>query len=142
MAIRNWDAKGGYWRLQVLFGLLAEAMQRWSVEATSSSQYCTTCLLPTPHSNTFAAANDEFLGEWQLFLDYLQELDVINAPSLKRIIDGTQLAKALGVKPGKWMAKAMEVCVAWQLRHPNVTDPAGAVEEVSSRREELEIPSR
>ncbi|KAI3323554.1 hypothetical protein HD806DRAFT_522701 [Xylariaceae sp. AK1471] len=123
MAIRQWDAKGGYWRLQVLFTLLVEAMQRWSVEATGS------------------ADNDGFLCEWQLFLDHLQELDVMDAPSLKRIIDGTQLAKALGVKPGKWMAKALEVCVAWQFRHPDATGPAGAVVEVSKKREELGIPS-
>jgi hypothetical protein len=65
----------------------------------------------------------------------------MEAPSLKRIIDGNQLAKALGVNPGKWMAKALEVCVAWQLRHPDATGPAGAVVEVSKRREELGIPS-
>ncbi|KAI8632430.1 hypothetical protein F5Y19DRAFT_363903 [Xylariaceae sp. FL1651] len=122
MAIRHWDARGGYWRLQVLFSLLVEAMQRWSADTIKS------------------ANNNDFLGEWQLFLDHLQELDVMEAPSLKRIIDGTQLAKTLGVKPGRWMTNAMEVCVAWQLRHPDATDPAGAVEEVNSRRKELDIP--
>ncbi|KAI0391805.1 hypothetical protein F5Y17DRAFT_460491 [Xylariaceae sp. FL0594] len=122
MAIRRWDAKGGYWRLQVLFCLLVEAMQRWSTDASHS------------------ADNDNFLREWNTFLDHLQELDVMDAPSLKRIIDGTQLANALGVKPGKWMATALEFCVAWQLRHPDVTDPAGLVEEVNSRRMELGIP--
>ncbi|KAJ8130569.1 hypothetical protein O1611_g3059 [Lasiodiplodia mahajangana] len=119
MAIRHWDAKGGYWRLQVLFCLLVEAMQRWGV----------------------GAKNDDFLGEWQLFLDHLRRLDVLDAPSMKRIIDGTQLAKSLNLKPGKWMAGALEVCVAWQLRHPDATDPAGAIEEVNKRRAELNIPS-
>ncbi|TGJ85968.1 hypothetical protein E0Z10_g2819 [Xylaria hypoxylon] len=123
MAIRQWDAKGGHWRLQVLFSLLVEAMQRWEVRTTSSQN------------------NDDFLGEWQLFLDHLHELDLLDAPSMKRIIDGTQLAKALSVKPGKWMTGALEVCVAWQFRHPGVTDPAGAVEEVNKRRKELKIPS-
>ncbi|KAI0433648.1 hypothetical protein F5Y09DRAFT_328864 [Xylaria sp. FL1042] len=124
MAIRRWDAKGGYWRLQVLFSLLVEAMQRWEVEATSSS-----------------TNNDDFIKEWQLFIDHLYELDVLDAPSMKRIIDGTQLAKALGVKPGKWMTGALEVCIAWQLRHPDATDPSKAVEEVDRRRKELGIPS-
>ncbi|KAI1419039.1 hypothetical protein F5Y12DRAFT_319371 [Xylaria sp. FL1777] len=123
MAIRHWDAKGGYWRLQVLFSLLVEAMQRWEIKPTSSKN------------------NDDFLSEWQLFLDHLHGLDVLDAPSMKRIIDGTQLARALGVKPGKWMTGALEVCVAWQLRHPEATDPAGAVEEVDKRRKELDIPS-
>ncbi|RWA13251.1 hypothetical protein EKO27_g1858 [Xylaria grammica] len=123
MAIRQWDAKGGHWRLQVLFSLLVEAMQRWEVGATSSQN------------------GDRFLGEWRLFLDHLHELDVLDAPSMKKIIDGTQLAKVLGVKPGKWMTGALEVCVAWQFRHPDATDPAGAVEEVNKRRKELGIPS-
>lgn len=92
-------------------------------------------------TNSCIAHNIDFLGEWQLFLDHLQELDVLGAPSLKRIIDGTQLASALGVKPGRWMAGALDVCVAWQLRNPGVTDPAGAVEEVNSKRKELDIPS-
>ncbi|KAI0466437.1 hypothetical protein F4859DRAFT_519090 [Xylaria cf. heliscus] len=123
MAIRHWDANGGYWRLQVLFSLLTEAVERWESGNTSSTN------------------NEDFLGEWQLFLDHLQALDVMDAPSLKRIIDGTQLAKTLDVKPGKWMVGALEICVAWQLRHPDITDPAGAVEEVISRRQELGIPS-
>ncbi|KAI0506139.1 hypothetical protein F5B22DRAFT_639458 [Xylaria bambusicola] len=122
MAIRHWDARGGYWQLQVLFSLLVEAMQRWEASSTSSKN------------------NDNFLGEWQLFIDHLRELDVMDAPSMKKLIDGTQLAKALGVKPGKWMMGALEFCVAWQLRHPNATDPSGAVEEVNKRRNELDIP--
>ncbi|KAI1369314.1 hypothetical protein F5Y08DRAFT_334725 [Xylaria arbuscula] len=123
MAIRQWDARGGHWRLQVLFSLLVEAMQHWGVNAKNTAE------------------NDNFLSEWQLFLDHLQDLDVMDAPSMKRIIDGTQLAKALNVKPGKWMTGALEICVAWQLRHPDAKDPSGAVEEVDKKRKELGIPS-
>ncbi|KAL7629678.1 CCA tRNA nucleotidyltransferase, mitochondrial [Parahypoxylon ruwenzoriense] len=121
MAIRRWDARVGHWRLQILNALLVEAME---VLATGST---------TPDKN------DEFLRGWQLFLDHLQELDVTEAPLLKRLIDGTRLAKALDLKPGIWMAQALEVCVAWQLRHPEATDPAGAIEEVKSKRAELGI---
>lgn len=147
MAIRRWEARGGHWRLQVLYALLVEAMMeipsiliqrgKFGQPATtiSSKSLTRVSLLGPPGS-------DEFLEGWQLFLDHLQELDVMEAPSLKRLIDGTQLAKALGVKPGKWMAQALDVCVAWQLRHPEATDPAGAVEEVDSKRDELGIPAR
>ncbi|KAI1134470.1 hypothetical protein F5Y05DRAFT_417112 [Hypoxylon sp. FL0543] len=124
MAIRRWDSRAGHWRLQVLYALLVEAME---------------ALAPASEESI---GQDEFLRNWQRFLDHLQELDVMEAPSLKRLIDGTQLAKALGVKPGKWMAQALEVCVAWQLRHPEATDPAGAIEEVQSRRAELGIPEK
>ncbi|KAI1848189.1 hypothetical protein JX266_005902 [Neoarthrinium moseri] len=121
MAIRQWDARGGHWRLQVLSALLVDAHK----------------VLGVKHDH---AADTSFIAGWQLFLDHLQELDVMEAPTLKRIIDGTQLAKALGVKPGRWMAQALDVCVAWQLRNPDATDPAGAVEEVRSKKEELNIP--
>ncbi len=67
-------------------------------------------------------------------------MEVLDAPSWKRPIDGTQLAKALDVKPGKWMAAALDVCMAWQFRNPHATDPAGAVEEVKRRADVLGIP--
>lgn len=116
MAIRQWEARGGQWKLQVLSALLVERMQ-------------------TPPE----ADAEKLLAGWQAFLDHLQTLDVMEAPSLKKIIDGTQLAKALGVKPGKWMAQALDVCVAWQLRNPEETDPSKAIEEVRSKKEELGI---
>jgi tRNA nucleotidyltransferase (CCA-adding enzyme) len=119
MAIRGWEARGGHWRLQVLSALLVEAIA--AVDGTKKP-----------------VAYDQLLAGWQTFLDHLQELDLMEAPSLKRLIDGTQLAKALGVKPGKWMNKAMDICMEWQLRNPTATDPAGAVDEVRSRADEIE----
>lgn len=77
---------------------------------------------------------------WQRFLDHLGEMEVLDAPSWRRLIDGTQLAKALDIKPGKWMGAALDVCIAWQFRNPKATDPAGAVEEVKRRADELGIP--
>ncbi|KAI1801834.1 hypothetical protein F4811DRAFT_532529 [Daldinia bambusicola] len=124
MAIRQWNNKNCDWRLQVLYALLHEAMNTLGGETKEQ------------------VTKDEFLRKWQAFLDHLHELDVMEATSLKRLIDGTQLSKALGVKPGPWMTQALDVCVAWQLRHPEATDPAGAVEEVDSRRAELRIPER
>jgi len=67
----------------------------------------------------------------------------MNAPSLKSIIDGTQLSNALGgLKPGVWMRPALGVCMEWQLRNPGVTDPGGAIEEVRRRHVELKIPKK
>ncbi|KAI1103893.1 hypothetical protein F4804DRAFT_332824 [Jackrogersella minutella] len=122
MAIRHWDTRTGHWRLQVLYSLLVDAMEVLAAGSESP------------------VSNEQFLRKWQQFLDHLQELDVMEAPSLKRLIDGNQLAKVLGVKPGKWMTQALEVCVAWQLRRPEATDPAGAIEEVQNKRAELRIP--
>ncbi|KAF5005164.1 hypothetical protein FDECE_8382 [Fusarium decemcellulare] len=124
MAIRKWDAPAGSWRLQVLNALVVEVLEtltEWSRSHESQKQR-------------------EFLAGWTKFLDHLADLDVYEAPSLKRLLDGRQLAQALGTKPGKWTGQALELCVAWQLRHPGETDPTGAIEEVRQRRQELGIP--
>ncbi|KAK4221629.1 putative mitochondrial precursor of tRNA nucleotidyltransferase [Podospora fimiseda] len=116
MSIRGWDQRGGNWRLQVLYAVLVDVAAR-----------------------TGSETREAVLVEWQQFLDHLVELDVMNVPSLKRLIDGKQLSEALGVKPGKWTGEALEVVMAWQLINPGVEDPAGAVEEVRKRKDELRI---
>lgn len=134
MAIRRWDAQGGSWKLQVLNALLVEAME-------SLEQW------KRPQASTNANGNDDdssekqrnFLQQWQNFLDHLLELDVFDAPSTKRLLDGSTLAKALGTKPGKWTGKALDICMEWQLRNPGETNPEGAIEEVRKRGAELGI---
>ncbi|AEO55171.1 hypothetical protein MYCTH_2298716 [Thermothelomyces thermophilus ATCC 42464] len=124
MAIRDWDSRGGNWRLQVLFAILVDLAERVAPAGEKGG----------------SASRDDVLAEWQRFLDHLVELDVMNAPSIKRLVDGKILAKELGVKPGRWTGPALDVALAWQLRNPGVEDPAGAIEEVRRRREELGIP--
>ncbi|KAK2044106.1 poly A polymerase head domain-containing protein [Colletotrichum somersetense] len=119
MAIRKWDGQGSHWRVQVLYALLVEAKEK----------------LPCSSD----ADRIDFLAGWQTFLDHLAHLDVMEAPSLKRLVDGRMLAKELGIRPGKWMGRALDVCVAWQLRHPDETDPTGAIDEVRQRAGELGI---
>ncbi|GKT45497.1 CCA tRNA nucleotidyltransferase, mitochondrial [Colletotrichum spaethianum] len=119
MAIRKWDGQGSHWRVQVLYALLVEALDK----------------LPSGSD----ADRIDFLSGWQTFLDRLAKLDVMDAPSLKRRVDGRMLAKELGVRPGRWMGQALDVCVAWQLRHPDEMDLAGAIDEVRRRAGELGI---
>lgn len=132
MAIRRWETQGGSWRLQVLAALLTEALERLAVWPNA--------VVEGSSSGESTIKRDAFVKEWQLFLDHLVELDVMDAPQLKRILDGRELAKALGVKPGKWTGQALDVCIAWQLRNPTETDPTLAIEEVEKRRKELGIP--
>jgi tRNA nucleotidyltransferase (CCA-adding enzyme) len=82
-----------------------------------------------------------FGSQWQKFLDRLMDADLVDVTSLKRLVDGTMLSKALGVKPGKWMTRAMDVCLAWQLRNPGKDNPIEAIDEVRQRSHELGISS-
>ncbi|ATZ55574.1 Bccca1 [Botrytis cinerea B05.10] len=119
MMIRKWESHGGQWKLQVLFALLVE-----SLKLESSEEYRT------------------LFSEWQKFIDHLKDLDVMEAPAIRGIVDGKILSKALGVKPGIWMAPALNVCMEWQLRNPDSTDTEAAIEEVRKRKEELNIPQK
>lgn len=139
MAIRGWEAKGGYWRLQVLFAILYDVM----VQQAASPELCA-----TSHTSDNASKSQEAstLGDvqrdWKAFLDQLQTLDLMDAPSMKPLVDGRRLMQALDLKkPGKWMSRALDICIAWQLRNPGESDPAGAIEEVRQRKEELGIPT-
>ncbi|KAI3401370.1 hypothetical protein diail_11454 [Diaporthe ilicicola] len=145
MAIRGWEAKGGHWRLQVLFAILYDVL----VRATASTELCTTSHTSGNASLSSGTGNSHDvpgLGniqkDWKAFLAQLQTLDLMDAPSMKPLVDGRRLLQALGIqKPGKWMSGALDICVAWQLRNPRETDPAGAIEEVRQRKEELGIPT-
>lgn len=121
MAIRRWDAQGKHWRLQVLFAMLDDVMTR-SKEGPQTA-------------STLA----EIRSEWQVFVDQTQKLDLMDAPSIQPLVDGRMLSKAFNLKPGRWLSPALDVCMAWQLRNPHETDPAGAVDEVRQRQEELGI---
>jgi hypothetical protein len=136
MAIRRWDVAGGYWKLHVLLAILVEAMR--SAESDGDLKD-----IPEPYvaiTDIFGAGYEIMLSAWQQFLDHLQELEILDAPSWKGLVDGGQLAMALGVEPGKWVMAALQVCMAWRFRNPRETNPAGAIEEVRSRSKELRIP--
>jgi tRNA nucleotidyltransferase (CCA-adding enzyme) len=107
MRMREWQFTGGKengnWRIQALFALLVEVMNRHE-----------------SHEIVEAAV----IAEWQRFIDKLEELDVMDAPSTRPLVDGDFMKSQLGVeKGGPWMAEAMNICMAYQLQHPSVTDP-------------------
>ncbi|OBT93199.1 CCA tRNA nucleotidyltransferase, mitochondrial [Pseudogymnoascus verrucosus] len=117
MTIRRWDANGGQWKLHVVLAILVESM-----------------------GTDVTAGYDTFLQQWQKFLDHIIDLDLLEAATCKRIIDGKQLSKELKAKPGIWMTAALDLVMAWQFRNPTETDPRGAIEEVLRKKEELKIP--
>lgn len=143
MAIRRWETHGTHWRLQVFFAILDDVMSRaqaadGEVTSSSESKKILCYHVMSPFTDGFPVLK-EIVDSWKAFIDYLQQLDLMDAPSIKPLVDGRQLSQALNIKPGKWMASALEVCMAWQLRNPQTTDPAGAVDEVRQRKKELGI---
>lgn len=48
------------------------------------------------------------------------------------MVDGKQLTKELDTKPGPWVKDALDLVMVWQLRHPDETDPKGAIEAVKT----------
>ncbi|KAI9851859.1 MAG: CCA tRNA nucleotidyltransferase, mitochondrial [Thelocarpon superellum] len=62
------------------------------------------------------------LEDYAAFVGRLKKLDLLEVTSLKPLMDGKQLAQALGLKSGPWMKEGLEQVMAWQLRNPGVQD--------------------
>lgn len=125
MKIRHINASGP-WKLQLLNALLVEAaneLEIWDKVATKDAE--------APDRQ------DTFLQGWQKFLDHLHDLDIWDVCSMKGLMNGQELAVHLGVKPGRWTGRALEMSMEWQLRNPGVTDREGAINEVRRRAHEL-----
>ena len=142
MAIRGWEAKGMHWRLQVLFAILYDVMvQATASKKSSATSHTSDKLSEPPEADDATKASSSVMVEWKGFLDRLQTLNLMDAPSMKPLVDGRRLMQTLDIKkPGRWVSSALEICMAWQLRNPEETDPAGAIEVVRQRKEELGIP--
>ncbi|KAH6882246.1 tRNA nucleotidyltransferase [Alternaria rosae] len=107
MAIRRW---GSTWRTQVFMNLVYELVLG-------------------------RVSKDEILRSYDSFLARVTELNILDVDTFRPLLKGTDLAKALGTKPGPWMKDALDVVMAWQLRNPDKTDPAAAIEAVKASRD-------
>ncbi|KAI4256720.1 MAG: hypothetical protein LQ352_001961 [Teloschistes flavicans] len=110
MAIRHW---GPSWRSSVMYAILTQITE-----------------LPIED-------HPELLKHYATWLSTLKDLDLLETYQLKPLVTGDKLAKALEEKPGKWMSKALEMVIAWQLRNPDETNPDAAISEVMSRKKDL-----
>lgn len=77
------------------------------------------------------------IHSYDRFLSYIGDNGLEDVCDLKPIINGSELSRSLGVKTGPWVGKALEMVVNWQLLHPEIVDKEKALQEVSSRRQEL-----
>ncbi|KAI4627835.1 hypothetical protein J4E80_001969 [Alternaria sp. BMP 0032] len=107
MAIRRW---GSSWRTQVFMNLVYEIVLG-------------------------RVSKDEILRSYDSFLARVTELKILDVDTFRPLLKGTDLAKALGTKPGPWMKDALDVVMAWQLRNPDTTDPTAAIEAVKASKD-------
>ena len=95
-------------------------------------------MVSLPHLNILRFYADELIAierKYTTFMTHLRDLDILDAYTLKPLLDGKALAKALATPPGPWMKDALDVVMAWQLRNPHVKDPSEAIEEVKKHGE-------
>lgn len=124
MAIRRW---GPTWTSQTMFALLVNVADE--PEAAKSKSDLSTH--PPLHMLTVLA----HLADFELFLKHVKELDLLEAYSMKPLLDGKTLAKELSTKPGPWMKDALDIVMAWQLRNPDKKSPEEAIQEVAKNRQ-------
>ncbi|KAK5105782.1 hypothetical protein LTR62_002162 [Meristemomyces frigidus] len=126
MAIRRW---GPSWRSQVMYSCLVEVVENQdSVDGKPNN----------PVTQDYNIDLPLVIGrKYTAFTEHLQTIDLLSVTTLKPLLDGKALAKTLNTPPGPWMKEALDVVMAWQLRHPGVTDPSEAIEEVKRKRGEL-----
>jgi len=126
MALRKW---GVSWRSQVLYTMMVE-----QVQSTGSDKGN---LYKSSQGKTTLTLIPDITSEYSKLLRYLKDQNLLNVNDLKPVIDGTELAKTLDVRPGPWMKEALEVVMAWQLRNPDETKIDGAIQAVRDRKGEL-----
>lgn len=62
----------------------------------------------------------------------IRNFGLSDAFNIRPLVDGKTLSAALSTKPGPWMTQALDIIMAWQLRNPDIIDPAAAIEEVKA----------
>lgn len=72
-------------------------------------------------------------------MSYIEWVDLLDVTSMKPMLDGKQLCKVLGEKPGPWMKPALDILLQYQLRNPEETEAGEAIEEVRRERKRLKV---
>ena len=76
------------------------------------------------------------VDSYAAWVSKIEELGLLDAPSLKPVVNGIELCDAFGAKNGPWLKKALDIVIKWQLRNSEETDAASAIEEVKRRKNE------
>ncbi|KAF4333540.1 poly A polymerase head domain protein [Fusarium beomiforme] len=122
MRIRSW---GVSWGLQVLFSALGEIVY----------------LKPQPESPDSSQEDiDQVLQRHEALLSFAEKQRLDTVMSIRPILDGNVIKRAFGVKQGgKFLARAVEGLLEWQLDHEGA-DEVAAEAWLLSHRDQLGVP--
>ena len=109
MPIRN---MGRTWRLQILYSMLADMSDK--------------------------RASVYVIERYSKLLAYIRDSMLEDVADLRPIVNGRQIVEAMGVKTGRWMTRALEMVMTWQLDHPD-GEVGEVLEMLRGRRRELGI---
>lgn len=116
MAMKAW---GPTWRLQVLYTLLAEVVDKASNDEIQS----------------------ELFNRYSRFMDYVVRQNLQDAPSIKPIINGNELKQLFELKKtGPFIKRALDGVLEWQFDHEHGTKEE-AIEWLKTQKEAFGIPS-
>lgn len=79
----------------------------------------------------------EVFNSYNEFLLAIEKMDLLDAVSLRPLLNGHELSNGLGVKPGPWMQRALAVLIEWQLKNPGLEDKDLAMEEMRRRKDDI-----
>ncbi|GAB7362295.1 hypothetical protein MBLNU230_g2313t1 [Neophaeotheca triangularis] len=79
---------------------------------------------------------DRVYSDFSTTIKRIFELNLSEAYNFKPLLDGKALAKALNTKPGPWMKDALDVVMAYQLRHPDQAKAEEAIEAVKAHQDQ------
>ncbi|KAE8375845.1 hypothetical protein BDV26DRAFT_294659 [Aspergillus bertholletiae] len=145
-AARHWnsivDVKSSLLK-ERMSGTAAEVRQQIGLHIrTWNKDWRLCCTLAILQEVAQGSEFDKVIQEYNQFLSYLVEHDLENVYDMKPIVNGVEIAQHLAAPKGPWMSKALDMVIKWQLLHPEITDKAKALEDVSNRKEELNIRSK
>ena len=135
MAMRRW---GVSWRSQVLLSILLDTVRSDAADVAQGNR-CSSFVFVSFVKLT-SLGGPSIINGYAAFLRLVKNFDLLEAHSIKPLVNGKDLMNAFKAVSGPWLKEALDVAVAWQLRNPGVTDTQGVIREVERNRLRLKIP--
>lgn len=75
-------------------------------------------IITDEHKETIINAVQEQVQKYEAIVEYIHKQGLEEVHNMKILIDGKQLSKELGLKPGPWMGQVNNEIMVWQLDNP------------------------